>query len=890
MKRISCLPLLLTLLVAPASAEEELTREQINFFETKIRPVLIRECYGCHSNQSGNVRGGLRLDTKELMHIGGATGPAIVPGNLEESWLYNAITHEDFVMPPKRKLSQSIINDFKTWIEMGAPDPRVNKVSEIRSSISDEDVENARETFWAYQHPKSPQRPDVKDTDWATNDVDHFVLAKLEAADMKPAADAEPRNVIRRLCFDIIGLPPTPKQINVFTEAWKTNPERAISSVVDELLAKDQYGERWGRHWLDVVRYAESTGREVNMTYPHAWRYRDYVIDSFNEDKPFDRFVQEQLAGDLLPARTDEQWAQNLVATTFLAVGAKNVNENNRIQFRMDVIDEQIDATTRVFLGTSVACARCHDHKFDAIPQTDYYAMAGIFGNMTTYFGNAQSEHGRFSSAQAKQESNLIRLPIDDPNPYDPSYSQTELKELTTEIEEKLQGLAATRRNRGSDGNQASALRERLRTLNELQQLSGKLGNVDEDGKPRSFTMGVQEIDGPRDARLLVRGEIDQPAQSVERGFPAVLCSAPAEIDHDRSGRLDLARFIGSDENPLTARVMVNRIWKHMIGNGIVTSTENFGVTGQPPSHPELLDHLAVQFVESDWSVKSIIREIATSHIYRTSSAFNNDYHEQDPDNALIWRANPRRLDAEVLRDSMLAVSGEIDLERPRGSEVAKAGYTRVQGGVLGDPRKMGREMLEKAMQQQRSQPSQGGFFQRGRQQFGGQQGRRPFAGRGRQDGGNEMMSEIIRKVTNQLDMEDAKYRSVYLPIVRDEEPRSLAVFDLADSSTIIGQRESSNTADQALYMMNNPFVIQQSKALAERISQYYSTPGEQIRIAFTLTYGRPPTDGERAATASFLRSWRSSSGGNQSTGNGASPLAALCQSLFASAEFRYID
>ena len=265
----------------------------------------------------------------------------------------------------------------------------------------------------------------MTNSSWPKTDIDHFILAELENSSLEPAGDAEAYKVLRRLCFDLIGLPPTPEQIKSFAEKWKHNPDRAVAFVVDRLLEKDQFGERWGRHWLDVVRYAESTGREVNMTYPHAWRYRDYVIDSFNDDKPFDQFVQEQIAGDLLPTKADEEWAENLVATTFLAMGPKNVNEQNRVQFAADVVDEQIDATTRVFLGTSVACARCHDHKFDAIPQTDYYALAGVFSNMTTYFGNPPSEFGTFTTPQRKRDSSLILLPVDDPNPFDKRYSQT---------------------------------------------------------------------------------------------------------------------------------------------------------------------------------------------------------------------------------------------------------------------------------------------------------------------------------------------------------------------------------------------------------------------------------------------------------------------------------
>ncbi|MEO2016970.1 MAG: PSD1 and planctomycete cytochrome C domain-containing protein [Fuerstiella sp.] len=883
MTRLRLTAIFLFTVITPTAHAADLTRDELDFFETKIRPVLVRECYGCHSNKAGNVRGGLRLDSRELTHIGGSSGPAVVPGNLEESWLYNAITHQDYVMPPKRKLPQSVIDDFRKWIQMGAPDPRVNNIAEIRSSITEDEIQQARESFWAYQKPVQRDLPQVEDVSWIRTEIDRFVLSKLETSGLNPAGDAAAWQVLRRLSFDLVGLPPDPEQIEAFTAAWKRNPDHAVADMVDRLLAKKQFGERWGRHWLDVVRYAESTGREVNMTYPHAWRYRDYVIDSFNDDKPFDRFVQEQLAGDLLPVTTDLQWAENLVATTFLAIGPRNVNEQNRVQFAADMADEQIDATTRIFLGMSVACARCHDHKFDAIPQTDYYALAGVFRNITTYFGNPPSEYGTFSGVQSKRNSSLILLPVNDPNPYDKRYSTQELASLQQEMSDKLRAMAETRRNRGrtTGADAKNAQRNRIRMNNELATLSGKLAVVDNSGNPLSYCMGVLERDAPANAKLLVRGEIDQPAQVVQRGFPQVLCSTPVKIDSNDSGRLQLSRWIASEENPLTARVMVNRIWQHMIGQGIVTSTENFGTTGQPPSHPELLGHLAVRFIQSDWSVKSIIRDIATSRVYRMQSTFNKQYHDYDPDNALVWRANPRRLDAEAIRDAMLTISGEIDYDRPRGSEVAKAGYTRVQGGVLGNPREVARKAFETAAKNARATGGRSGF----RSQFRGSGGR--TSQRGRRSGIDSAMADVARQVTNQLDMENAKFRSVYLPIVRDEEPRALEVFDGADSSAITGQRESSNTANQALYMMNNRFVIQQSAAFARRIMELTSHSDEQVEYAFLLAYGRPPTSGERSAAASFIKKFAPSTSYRALS---AETLSALCQSLLASAEFRYVD
>ncbi|MBM79829.1 MAG: hypothetical protein CMJ78_04460 [Planctomycetaceae bacterium] len=862
---LAALPLLF---VVSSSFAAEITPEELAFFESKIRPVLIRECYGCHSNKAGNVRGGLRLDTKQLMLIGGSSGPAIVPANLEESWLYNAMNHEDFEMPPKRKLPQSVINDFKKWIEMGAPDPRVNTITKVNSKITKTEIAKAKRTFWAYQKPTKSTPPRVKKSSWPKTDIDRFLLAKLEEANLSPA-DAEPYQVLRRLNFDLLGLPSTVAQIKSFEAAWKRNADKAIADVVDRSLARDQYGERWGRHWLDVVRYAESTGREVNMTYPQAWRYRDYVIDSFNEDKPFDRFVQEQIAGDLLPVKTDEQWAENLVATTFLAIGPKNVNEQNPVQFAADVADEQIDVTTRVFLAMSVACARCHDHKFDPIPQADYYAMAGIFNSMTTYFGNPQSDLGKFKGAQEKQTSTLLILPIDDANPWQESLTKGEIEDLRSQVFQIRQQSRQARMAGGAGGN---AQRERAVRLSQLSALSGKIASVDEDGKPLSFAMGVQELGEPVDAKLLVRGEIDQQAQTVPRGFPHVLTSTQPRFKNDSSGRLDLARWIGNKNNPLTARVMVNRIWLHLIGRGIVTSTENFGSTGQMPGHPKLLDYLAVRFMDSDWSIKSVIREIATSRVYRMQSTFGRSHHEQDPDNALVWRANPRRLDAEALRDAMLSISGEIDLERPRASEVARAGFTRILNGRL-------------IQQGTRSGARIGGSSQQGARPQGrfqpGQ--RRPGAGRpgqGRPGQGGRFRG---RPQGNQLDMVQAKFRSVYLPIIREHEPRSLEVFDFADSSVITGQR----AANQALYMMNNPLVIQQSEAFAARLAKSSTTSSNRVSEAFMLAYGRPATSGERAAISTFARKF-DVDGSYQERQRAI--LKAICQGLFASAEFRYLD
>ncbi len=491
---------------------------------------------------------------------------------------------------------------------------------------------------------------------------------------------------MRRLSFDLIGLPPSPKQIAWFNRQWKKDPDAAIESVVDSLLARPEFGERWGRHWLDVARYAESTGKEQNLTYPQAWRYRDYVIDSFNEDKPYDRFIQEQIAGDLLPVKTDEQWAENLVATGFLAIGPKTLIEKNARQFELDLIDEQIDVTTRVVLGVSIACARCHDHKFDPIPQRDYYALSGIFKSMTTHYGT-------LDSFQNRRASNLIMLPVEDLSPFDKPLSQAQLAQLNQELQQKKNEVAAARREqlqararKDATTNTQKRVASTLRLSAEVGNLESVINSYDKSGKPITYCMGVQPTEQPVNARMLVRGEFDKPADEVPRGFPQVLTDERDEINANSSGRLELARWMTAETNPLAARVMVNRVWLHMFGNGIVRTPENFGATGLPPTNPELLDHLAIEFMENGWSIKTLVREIATSHVYRTSSQFNKRNFEADPENKYLWRMEPRRLDAEVIRDSILQISGELDHNRPRGSIVAAAGSAIVRDGVLVAP------------------------------------------------------------------------------------------------------------------------------------------------------------------------------------------------------------
>ncbi|MCA9137964.1 MAG: DUF1553 domain-containing protein, partial [Planctomycetales bacterium] len=523
----------------------------------------------------------------------------------------------------------------------------------------------------------------------------------------------------------------------------------------------------------------------------------------------------------------------------------------------------------------------CHDHKFDPIRQTDYYAMAGIFQSTKTFFGNPPSEYGSFGGPQQRRTSSLILLPSEDAEPIGRSYSNEELQQLHEQIREKQSELAQLRRGETSASGRPGVTPQqmRIRLTNELGDLSAKLGVVDKNGKPRSYCMGVQDREKVGDAVLLVRGEIDEPAGRIKRDLPTVLSDGPFQPKQGASGRLELARWIGSDDNTLAARVMVNRIWHHVFGQGIVPTTEDFGMTGIAPSHPELLDHLAIEFVQSNWSIKTMIGQMMRSRAYRMESRFDVASHEADPDNRLLWRSNVKRLTAESLRDAMLSIAGELETDRPLGSKVAEAGYQRVRNDRLGDPRETIRQSFTSTLANRRQQL--GPIFNRLRS--GNEQERSAARNQLRSAMGNRQLSEFTSRAYDEtsLDSESANYRSVYLPVVRDFLPRSLEVFDFADPSMVIGTRESSNTPNQALFMMNNPLTLRLSESFAARMIQEGRSTDERIENAFMLAFGRKPSDDERSASHQFLKT------------SGLLPksaLAAFCQSLFASAEFRYLN
>ena len=790
MRTTSLALFLSALLSATLLSAEKLPREHLQFFESKVRPLLVQHCYKCHAEDSETIQGALVLDSKQGWEMGGDNGAAIVPGAPDESLLIQAVRYEEMEMPPKGKLSDSEVATLEQWVKMGAPDPRDKDTTGlIKREI---DIEQGR-NYWAFQPPKSQSPPKVQNASWPVKDLDNFVLAKLEAEGINPVADARPEILLRRLYFDLIGLPPTPEQVADFVakcEASNTKPNGGIpldvlEEVVDQLLASEQFGQRWGRHWLDVARYAESTGMERNVTFPAAWRYRDYVIASFNSDKPYDQFIQEQIAGDLLPGTNDKNRDERLIATGFLAMGPKSLNERDRNVFVMDVVDEQIDVTTRAVMGVTVSCARCHDHKFDPFPQTDYYALAGIFRSCDTLYGATGGQGNR-------QPSSLIPLGADEEEKAEaPPANQQRLAQLNKQIKQVRESLQGT-----EDKKTKKQLQRRLQQLQQqLAQVKNPKKGKNNGAKLPSgpSAMGVVD-DNIADCRLHLRGNVETLGDEVPRGFLQVVSfQSQPSVNEEQSGRLELAQYLTASDNPLTARVMANRVWHWLFGQGIVRTVDNFGEMGERPSNPELLDHLATRFVQQDWSVKQLVREIVLSRTYRLASDHDENSFAKDPENLLTWRQNHRRLDAESIRDAMLFISGQLEEKPATSSPVAK--------------------MVGVNVEQQASQLKQAG--------------------------------------------ERFQHRSVYLPILRNALPEVLAVFDFAEPSIIVGRRQVTTVPSQALFMMNSDFVVAQSDALAKRLLANDKLDADQrIRRAYRLTLCRPPSADELTRTQQFLNSF----------------------------------
>jgi len=605
---------------------ESLSGDELALFENKIRPVLVKHCYACHSADAKEIGGKLRLDTREGMRRGGESGAVLVNNRPDESLIIQALRFDGLEMPPGNPLPESVVHDFVKWIERGAPDPRVSTPTG-KEEPHDEPVQ-----LWSLQPVLDPAVPAVSDAAWPRDPLDHFVLAKIEAAGLAPTRDADARTLVRRLYYDLTGLPPTIEVVDQFLAAYQREGTAAVETLVDSLLSSLQFGERWGRHWLDVARYGESNGNDGlgrNPTFPHAWRYRDYVIDAFNADTPYDQFLTEQIAGDLLPHDSPESRDRQLIATGFLALGAKPAKAMNT-NFDMDVVADQIDAVGRGVMGLSVACARCHDHKFDPIPTRDYYALAGMFTSTETLWGVA----GHETLTAPATDLHVLKAAEHVPPPKD-----------------------------------------FVETVLVLESNTGKPKAIPKSKWPvgTPLAMGVRDRGKPADCKLNIKGDAKKLGDPVPRGFLSAFPvgeSTSQEIDPKQSGRLQLAAWLTRSDHPLTARVIVNRIWLQLFGEGIVGTPDDFGVYGARPTHPLLLDHLATRFMNDGWSIKRMIRRIVLSKTYQLDSAAAPETLRTDSSNRLLTRHSRRRLDAESLRDSILLASGQLDPQPADGSIV----------------------------------------------------------------------------------------------------------------------------------------------------------------------------------------------------------------------------
>jgi hypothetical protein len=946
----------------------------LEFFEKKIRPLLAERCYECHS-QGKKVKGGLRLDTDGGWLAGGDSGPAVQAGNPDASLLIKAIryTDRDLKMPPKKKLPPEEVALLEAWVKRGAPAPTAN-IAGTRAKQVGLSIEEGRK-FWAFIPPKRAPAPAVKNSAWPHNDIDRFILAQIEGRGLQPARDADRPSLIRRAYFDLIGLPPTPEQIDEFVH--DTRPD-AFARVVDALLASPHYGERWGRHWLDVARFAESSGGGRTLLFKDAWRFRDYVIESFNQDAPFDRLIREQIAGDLLPYDSPEQRRRQLIATAFLALGPTNYEEQDKGALRMDIVDEQLDTLGKAFLGMTIGCARCHDHKFDPIPTKDYYALAGILRSTRTLFNytdnvarwvdtplpvsgemertlqereaqvaavTEQLEAARAALAKfAARAEPIVEQPgepiplsalrgivVDDAEakrvgdwkhstysrsyigdgylhdlndgkgektltfvpkvprtavyevrlayPAFPSrasnvtvtvfhadgenevivdqtvpppingrflslgryrfekdgagyvlvsnqgtrgYVNVDAVQLLGEEDLAAPDPAIAAANPEADNAQRAATRR-------VKELETELKKLTAEGPKREVTMSVREEEDIGDTEIRIRGNVRNLGPRVPRGFLEVAMTGPApQFSAKESGRRELADWIASPANPLTARVFANRVWTWLFGTGLVRTVDNFGTTGEAPSHPELLDHLARRFIAEGWSVKKLVREIMLSRTYQL--AVNADASAPapgaaNPDNRLFAHANRRRLDAEQIRDTILWISGELKLD-------------------VGGPNITGA-------------------------------------------GAIDANSTAAQNTEYTYVFNDTR-RSVYTPAFRNRRLELFEVFDFGDINAPVGRRNVSTVAPQALFLMNHPFVIEQARLAAQRALAVAGLDDRaRVERAYRTTLGRLPTARERALALQFV-AVEATEGANEHQRLEA--WSQFYQSLFACVDFRYIN
>ena len=923
------------------------------------------------------------VDSRDAMRSGGQSGPTIDFRNPNKSLLIQALRHDGIEMPPVGPLPENVVNDFVRWVKAGAADPRVERNVPPKVALEPG-------ALWSFTPPISPPIPDTDGSSWPVDSIDHFVLSKLHDENLSPVHAASPRSLIRRLYFDLIGLPPTFEQIDSFAKEHSHDARSATRRLVDRLLASPEFGRRWGRHWLDIARYGESNGDDGlgrNATFPHAWRYRDWVIDAVNADVRYDDFLKQQIAGDLLPADNAAERNSNLTATGFLAIGSKPAAAMNK-DFAMDVVDDQISTVCTAVIGLSVGCARCHDHKHDPIPTRDYYALAGIFKSTETLYGLAANEKLTAPPTPLHElvDEWLPNQPKIDRRavPKFPSNYADAIERLGPQVYESLQakpsalniarksdvtfsqdkfatlkqtGLVGKLPTPGADysvsfwirnslannkqpitaypfsrakisdgklpgdhlgiggthdksrtgklfvfnGNtkkqsipgttkipqgtwnhvvlirQGDRVRVYLNGVIEIDAelaatfgdntefvfgrrsegfapLQGNLAHVavfdralsdaeavslhEKSDQPKgrktssSLAMGVRDKAKPADCKIHVNGTGSKLGPAVPRGFltayqtvstkPAV-SSQPA-IEPRRSGRLELANWLTQPDHPQTSRVAVNRVWQRLFGRGIVTTVDDFGVYGSRPSHPELLDHLATEFVKQGWSLKRLIRKLVLSRTYQLDSYLDQSLIESDPDNVFLARHQRSRLDAESLRDSILQVSGHLDRRPADGSPIQTT---------------------------------------------------------------NILINWPPGEATNLH--RPSNRRSIYLCMLRHAPPPELAAFDLPDGVQVKGQRDLTLLPTQTLFLLNSEFVVDQSLRFAKRILRDGDTDKDRVQRIFRDALQRMPTAIELDSAIAHVRSVRQA----MDRGTPQRDLyswASLCQAILGTNEFRYVD
>ncbi len=776
--------LLLAATVRGADPAAQPSGEALRFFELRVRPVLVDHCYKCHADKK--QRGGLRLDSRDALMTGGDQGAAIVPGKPDDSLLLKAVRHEDELkMPPSKKLTKEQIADLTQWVKMGAPWPTGGASAPVTGKREFQIGERER-AHWAFQPVQQPAIPAVKDRGWVANPIDAFLLAKLEAKGFSPNPPATKRQLIRRVYYDLTGMPPTPREVEEFV----ADPSpRAYEERIDRLLASPHYGEKWGRHWLDLVRFAETNSYERDGRKPNAWRYRDYVIRSFNDDKPYDRFLREQLAGDEMP----DGGTDGLIATGYYRLGIWDDEPTDREQARYDGLDDIVATTGQVFLGLTVDCARCHDHKIDPIPQKDYYRLLSFFHNINPYRNGGPTDEALIEADPVGKRAYEDRVRAHEQRREELQAALAVFETDFRKLYEQVHGGSVASNDLSSriDAEGAKLLGdERFRHYREQRRELRTLLRTKVAGE---MALCVTES-GSRapDTFVLVRGNPHVQGDKVEPAFPVVLGGVrpvlpPPPPEAKTTGRRRvLADWMVSPDNPLTARVMVNRIWQYHFGRGIVRSSSNFGLQGDRPTHPELLDWLADEFVRRGWSLKTLHRLILTSSAYRMSSRTNDKTLSADPANDLFGRFDMRRLTAEEVRDSILALSGTLN-RKMYGPGV----YTAIPREVLAG----------------QSMPGNGW-------------GQSPF--------------------------EEECRRSVYVHVKRSLLTPILESFDAGETDRSTPVRFVTTQPTQALALLNGDFVNTQAGLFADRLRREagFDVP-KQVRLALTLATTRPPTDDE---------------------------------------------